>query len=165
MATIAVSSNTASVRSASRLGAHANSSSSVFPKATPVAWRKSASSASVTGRSVRSIRGVCQLAWVSRLWILHAASMLFACYHGGVSAIQVKNVPEDLHAALRERAAAEGKTIGEVILELLRRDLRRQTMRAWLDSLAKMDRPWPRPTREQMEEIMREADEDTWGPE
>ncbi len=83
----------------------------------------------------------------------------------GVSAIQVKNVPEDLHAALRERAAAEGKTIGEVILESLRRDLRRQTMRAWLDSLAKMDRPWPRPTREQMEEIMREADEDTWGPE
>jgi hypothetical protein len=28
-----------------------------------------------------------------------------------------------------------------------------------------MDRPWPRPTREQTEEIMREADEDTWGPE
>jgi hypothetical protein len=82
-----------------------------------------------------------------------------------MSAIQVKNVPEDLHAALRERAAAEGKTIGEVILESLRRDLRRQTMREWLDDLSKMDRPWPRPTREQMEEVMRQADEDTWGPE
>jgi hypothetical protein len=77
-----------------------------------------------------------------------------------MSAIQVKNVPEDLHAALRERAAAEGKTIGEVILESLRRDLRRQTMREWLDSVVTMDRPWPRPTREQMEEINRGIDED-----
>lgn len=77
-----------------------------------------------------------------------------------MSAIQVKNVPDDLHAALRERAAAEGKTIGEVILESLRRDLRRQTMREWLDNFVKMDRPWPRPTREQMEEIMRGIDED-----
>ena len=59
-----------------------------------------------------------------------------------MSAIQVKNVPEDLHAALRERAAAEGKTIGEVILESLRRDLRRQTMREWLDQLRE-DGPRP----------------------
>lgn len=81
-----------------------------------------------------------------------------------MSAIQVKNVPEDLHAALRERAAAEGKTIGEVILESLRRDLRRQTMREWLDHLATMDRPWPRPTREQMDEIMRDVDDELWGP-
>ena len=77
-----------------------------------------------------------------------------------MSAIQVKNVPDDLHAALRERAAAEGKTIGEVILEALRRDLRRQTMREWLDHLATMPRPDPLPTREQMDEIIRGMDED-----
>lgn len=82
-----------------------------------------------------------------------------------MSAIQVKNVPEDLHGALRERAAAEDKTIGEVILESLRRDLRRQTMREWIDSVVNMPRPWPRPTREQMDEIRREADEETWGRE
>jgi len=79
-----------------------------------------------------------------------------------VSAIQVKNVPDDLHDALRERAAAEGKTIGEVILESLRRDLQRQTMRAWLDRVAAIPRPWPRPTREQMEQVWREMDEE-WG--
>jgi plasmid stability protein len=77
-----------------------------------------------------------------------------------VSAIQVKNVPEDLHEALRERAAAEGKTLGEVILEALRRDLRRQTMRAWLDRVAATPRPWPRPTREQVDGILRGMDED-----
>ncbi|MEX1008814.1 MAG: antitoxin [Acidimicrobiia bacterium] len=81
-----------------------------------------------------------------------------------MSAIQVKNVPADLHEALRERAAAEGKTLGEVILESLRRDLRRQTMREWLDHLATIPRPDPPPTREQMEEIMREVDDELWGP-
>jgi antitoxin FitA len=77
-----------------------------------------------------------------------------------MSAIQVKNVPADLHAALRERAAAEDKTIGDVILESLRRDLRRQTMREWLDHLATIPRPDPPPTRKQMEEIIRGIDED-----
>lgn len=73
----------------------------------------------------------------------------------------MKNVPEDLHDALRERAAAEGTTIGEVILESLRRDLRRQTMRAWLDRVAASPRPWPTPTREQMNEVWRGV-EDEW---
>jgi plasmid stability protein len=81
-----------------------------------------------------------------------------------MSAIQVKNVPDDLHEALRERAAAEGKTIGDVILEALRRDLRRQTMREWLDHLATIPRPQPPPTREQTEQIMREVDDELWGP-
>jgi hypothetical protein len=77
-----------------------------------------------------------------------------------MSAIQVKNVPEDLHEALRDRAVAEGKTLGEVILEALRRDLRRQTMRVWLDRVAATPKPWPRPTREQVDEILRGTDED-----
>jgi hypothetical protein len=77
-----------------------------------------------------------------------------------MSAIQVKNVPEDLHDALRELAAKEGKTMGEVILEALRRDLQRQTMRGWLDRLAAVPRTEPPPTREQMDEILRGMDED-----
>jgi len=73
----------------------------------------------------------------------------------------VKNVPDDLHDALRERAAAEGKTIGEVILDSLRRDLRRQTMREWLDRLEPL-RPDPPLTREQVAEIMDEVDDELW---
>ena len=82
-----------------------------------------------------------------------------------MSAIQVKNVPPDLHDALRARAEAEGKTVGEVILEAIRRDLRRQSMREWLDRLKTLPRPDPPPSRELMEQVMREADEETWGPE
>lgn len=89
--------------------------------------------------------------------------MLVACYPELVSAIQVKNVPEDLHEELRRRAFAEGKTVGEVILEAIRRDLRRQSMREWLDRVGSRSRPDPPPTREQMEAIMREAKAELWG--
>ena len=67
-----------------------------------------------------------------------------------MSAIQVKNVPDDLHEALRARAKAEGKTVGEVILEALRRDLRQHEMRDWLDHLASIPRPEPRPSRDEV---------------
>jgi len=82
-----------------------------------------------------------------------------------VSAIQVKNVPPELHDELRRRAAAEGKTVGEVILESLRRDLRKHTMREWLDDLAQRPRPNPPPTREQVDQIMRESRRELWGDE
>jgi antitoxin FitA len=80
-----------------------------------------------------------------------------------MSAIQVKNVPEELHEELRRRAAAEGKTVGDVILEALRRDLRRQSMGEWLERVRSRPRPEPPPTREQMEEVMRQADADWLG--
>lgn len=65
-----------------------------------------------------------------------------------MAAIQVKNVPEDLHEALRARAKAEGRTVGEVILDALRRDLRTQDSRDWLDHLASIPRPARRPSRD-----------------
>ena len=49
-----------------------------------------------------------------------------------MAAIQVKNVPEELHAALRRRAAEEGVTVSAYVLEVLRRDLQRPSQRAWL---------------------------------
>jgi plasmid stability protein len=52
-----------------------------------------------------------------------------------VSAIQVKNVPEDVHCRLRDRARAEGRTIGQYVLAALERDLAVPSMREWLDSL------------------------------
>jgi plasmid stability protein len=78
------------------------------------------------------------------------------------SALQVKNVPPELHEELRRRAAAEGKTVGEVILASLRRDLRRQSMRDWLERVAE-HRPDPPLTREQVAEIMRESRREMFG--
>ena len=77
-----------------------------------------------------------------------------------VSAIQVKNVPPDLHEALRRRAAAEGKTVGEVILEALRRDLRQRTMREWLDNLGETTKDFPKISRDEFDEVIAESKRD-----
>jgi plasmid stability protein len=82
-----------------------------------------------------------------------------------VSAIQVKNVPPELHEELRRRAAAEGKTVGEVILESLRRDLRRQSMREWLDGLRELNGDLPKMSREDFQELIDESDREMWGDE
>jgi plasmid stability protein len=73
-----------------------------------------------------------------------------------MSAIQVKNVPEELHEELRRRAAAEGKTVGEVILDALRRELRKRDMQDSLERIAEL-RPDPPVTREQVHAAWEEA--------
>jgi plasmid stability protein len=57
-----------------------------------------------------------------------------------MSAIQVKNFPEDLHARLRERAARQGRSVSGYVTDVLERDLSRPTTREWLDRL-KQDPP------------------------
>ena len=52
-----------------------------------------------------------------------------------MSAIQVKHIPETLHAELRRRAEAEGMTLSEYILDVLRRDLSVPGQRQWLERL------------------------------
>jgi plasmid stability protein len=52
-----------------------------------------------------------------------------------VSAIQVKNVSEDLHRRLRERARREGTSLSDYIRETLERDLAVPSTREWLDRL------------------------------
>ena len=52
-----------------------------------------------------------------------------------MSAIQIKDVPEDLHDALRARATEHGTTIGAYLLELIRLDLQRNRTAAWFDEL------------------------------
>jgi plasmid stability protein len=53
-----------------------------------------------------------------------------------MAALQVKNVPEDLHELLRKRAEAEGTSISEVVLAAIRRELTRPRMQAWLDEVS-----------------------------
>jgi hypothetical protein len=53
-----------------------------------------------------------------------------------VPAIQVRDVPPDLHDRLRRRAAEERVTLSTYVLRLLEREAGRQSTRDWLDGLA-----------------------------
>jgi hypothetical protein len=53
-----------------------------------------------------------------------------------MGAIQVKDVPEELHEALRRRAVQEGMTLADYVLDLIRRDLGLPSRREWLERLA-----------------------------
>ena len=53
-----------------------------------------------------------------------------------MGAIQVKDVPEELHAALRRRAIQEGMTLADYVLDLIRRDLGIPSRREWFERLA-----------------------------
>ena len=50
--------------------------------------------------------------------------------------IQIKNLPDDLHRRLRERAASEHLSMRDYVLRLLEEDLARPTTAEWLDDLA-----------------------------
>lgn len=63
----------------------------------------------------------------------HARCMLAS---GPVPAIQVRDVPADLHRRLRERAAEERVTLSTYVLRLLERDAARPSTREWLASLS-----------------------------
>lgn len=52
-----------------------------------------------------------------------------------VPAIQVRDVPPDLHRRLRQRAAAERVTLSTYVLRLLERDIGRLSTREWLATL------------------------------
>ncbi len=66
----------------------------------------------------------------------HAESMLD---WAGVSAIQVKNVSEDLHERLRERAETEGMTIGQYVMRVIEHDLALPSRREWFESLRELE--------------------------
>ncbi len=57
-----------------------------------------------------------------------------------MSAIQIKNVPPELHERLRERARRERRNLSEYTLGVLERDLAVPTTREWLERL-KQDEP------------------------
>ena len=61
--------------------------------------------------------------------------MLEACYIPDMPAIQVKNVPQELHDQLREIAELQKCTIGDVILEAIKQEIKRQKHTQWLDEV------------------------------
>lgn len=54
--------------------------------------------------------------------------------------LQVKNLPDDLHAALRSRAEREGTSLSELVTRLLRRELSLPSMTEWLAEVAALPR-------------------------
>jgi hypothetical protein len=56
-----------------------------------------------------------------------------------VSAIQIRDVPPDLHRRLRERAAADRVTLSTYVLRVLERDAGRPSTREWFATLAQRE--------------------------
>ena len=52
-----------------------------------------------------------------------------------MSSVQVKHVDEETHELLRQRAAAAGMSLGQYVLELIRKDLRKPSRAEWLTRL------------------------------
>ena len=52
-----------------------------------------------------------------------------------MSTIQIRNVPEQLHKQLKVRAAQEGRTLSDYVLDELRIAAGRPTMSQWLRDL------------------------------
>ena len=48
----------------------------------------------------------------------------------------MKDVPEELHEALRRRAVEQGMTLADYVLDLIRRDLGVPSRREWFERLA-----------------------------
>ena len=61
--------------------------------------------------------------------------MLEACYIPDMPAIQVKNVPQELHDQLREIAELQKCTLGDVILEAIKQEINRQKHTQWLEEV------------------------------
>ena len=57
-----------------------------------------------------------------------------ACYDGAMANLQVKNLPEVLHERLRDYSRKHNRTISDVVLEALEREMARNE---WHDKLSK----------------------------
>ena len=57
------------------------------------------------------------------LFIWRLYGMLGACYLHAMANLQVKDVPEDVHRRLRECARRRGKSLRELVLEALGKEL------------------------------------------
>lgn len=61
--------------------------------------------------------------------------MLGACYRHAVPTLQVKNLPAELHRAVRDRAATEHLTMSEWVTRTLRTELERPSLPAWIERM------------------------------
>ncbi len=64
-----------------------------------------------------------------------------ACYCHVVSTLQVKRLPEDVHAALKRRAQEEGLSMSDLVTRILRRDLALPSVSRWLETVPGAEPP------------------------
>ena len=55
--------------------------------------------------------------------------------------LQVRNLPDELHAALQERARSVGMTMSDYVTKVLRRDLAKPTMAEWIAEQRRSNEP------------------------
>ena len=67
--------------------------------------------------------------------------MLAACYSHAVSLLQIKNLPDDVHAELRRRAERDGTTMSALAARILASAMSRPSIEDWLARFA--DRQGP----------------------
>ena len=56
-----------------------------------------------------------------------------------MSAIQIKNIPDDLHEQLRERARRQGQSLSDYVRKLIELDLALPTTEEWLERIRSRD--------------------------
>lgn len=61
--------------------------------------------------------------------------MMSACYSHDMSTLQVRNLPDELHARLGERAQRVGVSMSEYVTRVLRDDLARPLVDDWVASV------------------------------
>ena len=64
--------------------------------------------------------------------------MQYACnYDGPMANVQVRNVPEDIHRKLKERAAHQRLSLSDYLLREMQAIVDRPSMEEWLEKLEK----------------------------
>ena len=72
--------------------------------------------------------------------------------------LQVKNLPDELHERLREKARSEHVTVSAYVTRLIERDVARLSMREWLTEGRKLPRHDPIDIEALMDEVRDEIE-------
>ena len=67
---------------------------------------------------------------------MHLACTGLGCYRGSMSVhLQIRDLPDEIHEVLRQRAAARGLSLRQYALAVLREHCQQPTLEEWLDGL------------------------------
>jgi plasmid stability protein len=88
-------------------------------------------------------------------------SMLTACYWHAMANLQVKNVPEDVHRKIRAYAKRRGRSVRDIVLEVLVREIEAEEFRARLAKREPVD--LGRSAARSVEEARRERESELGG--
>jgi antitoxin FitA len=91
--------------------------------------------------------------------------MSLAGYTHAMSAIQIKNVPPELHEQLRERARKQGRSLSDYVRRVIELDLALPTTDEWLERIRQRE-PVRGVSSEEIVDLIhegrRERDEQIW---